>query len=303
MVTVSDTMRELFALLERVAKTESSILLRGETGTGKELAARAIHVLSPRHAGPFRAINCATLTPELAASELFGHVRGAFTGAVTQRQGLFALADTGTVFLDEVAELPLDIQGRLLRVLQERVYVPVGGTQLKEVDIRLITATHRSLREAVEAKRFREDLMYRLRVVPVFIPPLVERDGDISALLWYFIDEFNTRGGRRVEAVSPAAQELLLAYHWPGNVRELRNAVEYAFAVGQGAVLDEHALPPELRGELPPHRDGLPSDESERARIEEALRISKGQKSQAAELLNISRTTLWRRMRELKMVR
>lgn len=303
MVTASDTMRELFTLLERVAGTDTSIVLRGETGTGKELAARAIHGLSRRQGRPFRAINCATLTPELAASELFGHVRGAFTGAVTHRPGLFSLADTGTVFLDEVAELPLDVQSRLLRVLQERVFVPVGGSQPKEVDIRLVTATHKSLREEVEARRFREDLMYRLRVVPIFIPPLVEREGDVEALLWHFIDEFNAHGGRQVEGVSPEARSLLLEYHWPGNVRELRNAVEYAFTVGEGSVLDEQALPPELRGELPPHREGQPSEEAERARIEEALRMSKAQKSQAADLLGISRTTLWRRMRELKMAR
>ncbi len=303
MVTASETMRRLFVLLERVAKAEASILLRGETGTGKELAAKAIHELSPRSAAPFRAINCATLTPELAASELFGHVRGAFTGAATQRVGLFALADTGTVFLDEVAELPLDVQARLLRVLAERVYIPVGGTQPKEVDIRLITATHKSLREEAEARRFREDLMYRLRVVPVFIPPLVEREGDVEALLWAFIDEFNAKGGRQVEALAPEARALILQYHWPGNVRELRNAVEYAFTIGEGPLFDEGALPPELRGELPPHREGLPSEEGERARIDEALRMSGGQKSQAAELLGISRTTLWRRMRELRMAR
>jgi transcriptional regulator with PAS, ATPase and Fis domain len=282
MVTGSETMRKLFVLLERIARSDTSIVLRGETGTGKELAARAIHELSRRKGRPFRAINCATLSPELAASELFGHVRGAFTGAVTQRPGLFSLADTGTVFLDEVAELPLDVQSRLLRVLAERVFVPVGGSQPKEVDIRLITATHRSLREEVEARRFREDLMYRLRVVPVFIPPLVEREGDVEALLWHFIAAFNARGGRHVDSLEPEARSLLLEYPWPGNVRELRNAVEYAFTVGEGPVLDVEALPPELRGELPPHRDGLSSEEAERARIEDALRMSGGQKSGAA---------------------
>lgn len=301
MLTVSPEMQTLFALLERVAATEASVLLRGETGTGKELAAAAIHAMSGRAAGPFRAINCATLTPELAASELFGHVRGAFTGAVSNRSGLFALADGGTVFLDEVAELSLDIQARLLRVLQERTFVPVGGTSAVSVDIRLVTATHRSLREEVEAGRFREDLMYRVRVVPVFIPPLVDRTGDIEALVWTFIDRFNAQGRRKIEGIETEAFELLLAYPWPGNVRELRNVVEYAFAVGEGPVLLPSELPPELRGELPPRRKqdhGTPEDE-ERARIVEALEISSGHKTHAAELLGISRTTLWRRMREL----
>jgi two-component system, NtrC family, response regulator AtoC len=300
MVTVAPQMLAFFELLERVARTEASVLLRGETGTGKELAAAAIHHLSPRAHGPFRAINCATLTPELAGSELFGHVRGAFTGAVSSRPGLFELADGGTVFLDEVAELTADIQARLLRVLQERTFVPIGGTQPKSVDIRLVTATNKSLREAVEQRRFREDLMYRVRVVPLFIPPLVERSGDVEALTWHFIDHFNQLGSRVVEGVTESVFELLLAYPWPGNVRELRNVIEYAFAVGRGDTLTVDELPPELRGELPSHRGEGPL-EDERTRILEALRLAGGQRSQAADLLGISRTTLWRRMRELKL--
>lgn len=305
MVTVSPQMKALFRLLERVSQSDSSVLLRGETGTGKELAAHAIHQLSPRTAGAFRAVNCATLTPELAASELFGHVRGAFTGAVSSREGLFDQADGGTVFLDEVAELPLEIQGRLLRVLQERTFVPVGGTQPRQVDIRLLTATNKSLREEVEGGRFRDDLMYRIRVVPVMMPPMVEREGDLEALTWFFIDHFNHRhetGHRSVQAVHDDTFELIEAYPWPGNVRELRNAIEYAFAVGEGPTILASELPPELRGELPPRRtEGRSPEEDERERIAEALRIAGGQKAHAAELLGISRTTLWRRMRELKM--
>ncbi|MCX4247498.1 sigma-54 interaction domain-containing protein [Paraliomyxa miuraensis] len=311
MLTVSPQMQALFELLGRVARTEASVLLRGETGTGKELAAQAIHALSPRADKPFKAVNCATLTPELAASTLFGHLRGSFTGAVSDRRGLFAVADTGTVFLDEVAELGLDIQARLLRVLQERNFVPVGGTDPKSVDIRLVTATHKSLREEVEARRFREDLMYRIRVVPIFIPPLVERTGDVEALTWSFIDELNRRsegqaaghGGRHVEAIADDVYDMLMGYPWPGNVRELRNVIEYAFAVGEGPVLRAHEVPPELRGELPPHikKSARDPDEEERQRIREALRLAGGQKSQAAEMLGISRTTLWRRMRELKL--
>ncbi|MCA9649348.1 MAG: sigma 54-interacting transcriptional regulator [Myxococcales bacterium] len=303
MLTVSPQMEGLFEILRRVARTEASVLLRGETGTGKELAAQAIHSMSKREGKPFKAVNCATLTPELAASTLFGHVRGAFTGAVSDRRGLFTLGDTGTVFLDEVAELGLDIQARLLRVLQERNFVPVGGTEPKSVDIRLITATHKSLREEVEARRFREDLMYRIRVVPIFIPPLVERSGDVEALTWAFIDELNQAGPRRIEAIEDDVHQMLMSYPWPGNVRELRNVIEYAFALGEGPVLSAGEVPPELRGELPPNakKTMRDPDEAERQRIREALRLAGGQKSQAAELMGISRTTLWRRMRELKM--
>lgn len=304
MVTVAPQMRELFTLLERISKTDASVILRGETGTGKELAARAIHELSPRAGKPYRAINCATLTPELAASELFGHVRGAFTGAVNTRPGLFELADGGTVFLDEVAELGLDVQARLLRVLQDGSFVPVGGSDPKTVDVRLVTATNKSLRREVEARHFREDLMYRVRVVPVFIPPLAERAGDVAALTWVFVERLNEAGFRRVENISREAHDLLLAYEWPGNIRELRNVIEHAFAVGEGPTIVAGELPPELRGELPPARDEHRTpEEAERARIQDALAHADGSKSGAAELLGVSRTTLWRRMRELKLDR
>ncbi|EDM80509.1 sigma-54 dependent transcriptional regulator [Plesiocystis pacifica SIR-1] len=319
-VTVSPQMRAFFELMRRAARSDASILIRGETGTGKELVAAAIHRLSRRRNQAFQAINCATLTPELAASELFGHVRGAFTGAIRDRRGVLALADGGTVFLDEVAELSLDIQARMLRVLQERTFVPVGGTDPVSVDLRLLAATNKSLREELEAGRFREDLMYRIRIVPLFLPPLVERDGDIEALTWHFIGVFNeqARAGdepgesgepddlpprRRVEAIAPDAHARMLAYPWPGNVRELRNVLEYAFAIGEGPVLTLDELPPELRGEPPPRSSrashGMSPEDEEKARILEALSIAGGLKSQAAELLGISRTTLWRKMREL----
>lgn len=302
--TVSPQMRQIFTLLERIARTDASVLIRGETGTGKELVASAIHQLSPRSAAPFRAINCATLTPELAASELFGHVKGSFTGAIKDRRGLFAAADQGTVFLDEIGELPLDIQARLLRVLQERSFVPVGAADPVDVDVRLVSATNKSLRNEVEAHRFREDLMYRIRVVPVFLPPLSERHGDIEALTWRFIDEHNRAGHRAVEGFTREAYDALLAYPWPGNVRELQNVVTYAFAVGEGPAIDLDQLPPELRGEPPPtDRAGqhLSPEESERARIMDALERVDGQKSRAAELLGMSRTTLWRKMREFRI--
>jgi transcriptional regulator with PAS, ATPase and Fis domain len=321
-VTNSPQMLEFFELLRRAARSGASILIRGESGTGKELAAAAIHRLSRRRERPFKPINCATLTPELAASELFGHVRGAFTGAIREREGLFALADGGTVFLDEVAELSPDIQARLLRVLQERTFVPIGGTEPVQVDVRLLAATNKSLRDEVEHRRFREDLMYRIRVVPLFLPPLVEREGDIETLTWHFIKQFNARVDQRqrgrddddeddipwrqIESLAPDAHARLLAYHWPGNVRELRNVIEYVFAIGEGEVLEGHELPPELRGEPPlrasrMHPHAISPADDERARILEALRSAKGLKSRAAELLGVSRTTLWRKMRELKL--
>ncbi len=309
MISASPQMKEFFELVRRVARADVSVLIRGETGTGKELVARAIHQLSRRRQGPYRAVNCASFTGELLASELFGHVRGAFTGAVKDRKGLFALADRGIIFLDEIAEIPLDIQARLLRVLEEQRFVPVGATEPKEVDVRLIAATNKALRTEVGEGRFREDLMYRIRVVPIFLPPLVERRGDIEILTWHFIDEFNERSGmpRKITAIEAAAFDAMLAYSWPGNVRELRNVVEYAFVVGEGEVLRVGDLTPEMRGEPPPpmresdnHNGNHISDEErERRQILSALEATDGHRGEAAELLGISRTTLWRRMNAL----
>lgn len=300
-VTNSPEMLEFFKLVRRVARSDASVLIRGETGTGKELVARALHNLSPRRGGTFKAVNCATLTAELLASEIFGHVRGAFTGAVRDRQGLFALADGGTFFLDEVAELPLELQARLLRVLQERTFVPLGGTEALSVDVRILSATHRALREEVEHGHFREDLMYRLRVVPLYVPRLKERTGDIETLLWHFIDEFNTRdGSRRVEGVDDAAMQLMQSYDWPGNVRELRNNVEYAFATGDGPVLTTADLTPELQG-LPfamTTNPAITNPDAERQMIVQALNATIGNRQHAAEKLGMSRSTLWRKMRE-----
>lgn len=302
--TVAPQMLALFDLLPRVARSGASVLIRGETGTGKELVAMALHGVSPRRDKPFRAINCATLTPELLASELFGHVRGSYTGAIKDRPGLFTLADKGTVFLDEIAEMPLDIQARLLRVLQERTFVPLGGSESRTVDVRVLSATHRALREEVDQRRFREDLMYRVRVVPVFLPRLVERDGDITALTWHFIDSFNARGGRRISGVDRDVMDAYLGYAWPGNIRELRNAIEYAFAVGEGPVLSLDELLPELRGEAPrlsSSRAVFDPGFEERERILSALRATQGRKGEAAKRLGINRSTLWRKLRELQI--
>jgi len=300
MITVSQEMRELFERVRRVAPTEASVLIRGETGTGKELVARSLHDLSGRAGKTFRAVNCATLTPELLASELFGHVRGAFTGAIRDRPGLFAQAHGGTLFLDEVAEIPLELQARLLRVLQEKTYVPVGGSEPSRADVRILAATHKALRREVEAGRFREDLMYRLRVVPLFIPPLRERAGDVEVLAWQFIDQLNAASQRRVEGIERRALDAMLEHTWPGNVRELRNVVECAFALGSGSTLKLEDLPPELRGEPPPARahEAPGARVAERRRLVEALQSTGGRKGEAAKLLGVSRSTLWRKMRE-----
>ncbi|QXP94823.1 sigma-54 interaction domain-containing protein [Methylococcus capsulatus] len=299
LLTREPAMKQVFRLIRNVAETEATVLVRGESGTGKELVARAVHAESHRAREPFLAVNCAALAPSLLESELFGHVRGAFTGAVRSHAGLFQRADGGTLFLDEVAELPLELQAKLLRVLQERSIVPVGGDRTLSVDVRIVAATHRSLRDAVREGRFREDLMYRLRVVPLFLPPLRERRRDIGLLLWHFIERHNARGLRRIVRIDPDAMRRLLDHAWPGNVRELQNVVEYAFAVGRGEVLEVDDLPPEFRDERAGPQTSMEAVPDEADRIRTALRQSGGRIDQAARLLQMSRATLWRKRKKL----
>ncbi|MFZ5480018.1 MAG: sigma-54 interaction domain-containing protein [Myxococcota bacterium] len=301
LVSRDPAMLRVFDMVRNVAETDATVLVRGESGTGKELVARAIHLESHRRGQPFVAVNCAAFTQTLLESELFGHVKGAFTGAVGARAGIFAQADGGTLFLDEVAELPLETQAKLLRVLQERTFVPVGGTEPVRVDVRIVAATHRALRQEARAGRFREDLLYRLRVVPIFVPALRERRLDVDLLLRHFVDAFNTRGPRRVSRVSPEAMRALLDYPWPGNVRELQNLVEYVFAVGRGEEITLAELPPEIR-ELREARaaaDAAPrAREPEPDRVRRALAEADGDLARAAELLGVSRTTFWRMRRK-----
>src|SRR5436305_1612456 len=294
--TVAPEILALFVTLRRVARAQCTVLLEGETGTGKELIAKAIHAESPRRTALFQEVNCATFSPTLLESELFGHVHGAFTGAVRDRAGLFALADEGTLFLDEVAEIPLELQGKLLRVMQEKTFIPVGATRPVTVDVRVISATNKALRREVAEGRFREDLSYRMRVVPLSLPPLRHRQGDVEALFWHFIDEMNQGGLRRVMGVTRAAMDAIRSYTWPGNVGELRSAVEYAFVVGEGPVLDVADLTPELRGEPPPGISSGSLADIERGRILAALARHHGRKAAAAAELGISRTTLWRKL-------
>jgi len=299
--TVCPNMIDFFRLIEKAAKSEANVLIRGETGTGKELVARAIHDLSPRGKGAFHALNCASLTSDLMQSELFGHVKGAFTGAISDRKGLFEAAHNGTLFLDEIGELPSDIQPRLLRVLQDRQFSPVGSFKQIKSNVRLISATHRSIRRMVEEGEFRADLMYRIRVVPLFIPSLTERQRDIEVLSWYFIDEFNRQRLRKVIAIDQDALDAMLKYPWPGNIRELRNNIEFAFVSGEGDVLKFADLTPELRGvpvpvALKTTPGSLKQEEVDAIRM--ALRECKNKKGAAALKLGMSRATLWRKIRE-----
>lgn len=305
------SMHDVFRLVRNVAQTDAPVLVRGESGTGKELVARAIHVESNRRAAPFLAMNCAAVAPALLESELFGHVRGAFTGAVRDHKGVFERAHGGTLFLDEVAELPLELQAKLLRVLQDMTFFRVGGSEAINVDVRIVSATHRSLRTEAAAGRFRADLMYRLRVVPIFLPPLRERRSDIPVLLNHFIAQLNTRGPRQIERIAPDAMRRLLDYPWPGNIRELKNVLEYAFAVGRTGEITLADLPPEFvqpmaalenggGGRLPaasvPRITDAVGDEA--ARMQAALEANRGNVGQAAESLGMSRATFWRKRKK-----
>jgi len=300
MISSAPAMFQFFEMLKKAANSDAPVLIRGESGTGKELAARAIHTLSRRADGPFHALNCATLTRELAISELFGHVKGAFTGASQNRKGLFEISHKGSLFLDEIVEIPLDVQPRLLRVLQEHTFTALGSATPKAVDVRLISATHESLRQVVEEQRFRADLMYRVRVIPLFLPPLRARGQDIPMLAHRFLDQLNQQSPRQVQRIEPKALEALISYAWPGNIRELRNVMEYAHVMGDGPDVGLQDLTPELRGESPP---GLEDNvkQRERKRILETLDAVSGSRHEAAEKLGISRATLWRKMREYRL--
>ena len=307
--TCDPRMKETFRIIEKIAGEDVTVLVRGETGTGKELAAHAIHARSPRRSGPFHAINCAALPANLLESQLFGHARGAFTGAVSDAPGHLQLSHRGTLFLDEIAELPLELQAKLLRVIETRTVLPVGGREAIPVDVRFVSATNRSLRAEVAAGRFRTDLMFRLRVIPIFLPPLRERPADIPLIAGKLIDEMNARGRRRVDGLSLAAEAALERHEWLGNVRELRNALAYAFAIGDGPVLELRDLPPEIAtpeaagaevlvaAEAP--EAGAEAASPEERRIRNALARAGGNRDRAAKLLGLSRVTLWRRMRAL----
>jgi formate hydrogenlyase transcriptional activator len=307
----SPALSKVLSLVETVAPTISTVLILGETGTGKELVARAIHDGSPRRDRPLVKVNCSAISAGLVESELFGHVRGAFTGAVDSRTGRFEIADGGTIFLDEIGELPLDTQVKLLRVLQEREIEPVGSSRPRKVDVRVIAATNRDLEKDVAAGRFRADLFFRLNVVPIVMPPLREREGDIALLAHFFADRFAREFAKRIDRIDPEALRRLLAYPWPGNVRELSNVIERAVVLARGPVLD---VAPELlpagvpapagpvRAVAPPPPAGQTLEELERRHIRETLEraawVIEGARG-AAAALGMNASTLRSRMKKL----
>ncbi len=304
-VARSAKMQEVLATVERVAPTNSTVLLGGESGVGKDLIARAIHEKSRRARGPFLKINSTAIPENLLESELFGYEKGAFTGAAASKPGKFELADKGTLFLDEIGDVPPATQVKLLRVLQEREFEHLGGTKTIKVDVRLIAATNRDLRAALEEGTFREDLYYRLNVVPIDIAPLRERKEDIPDLVNLFISRFATDSGKSIESISADAMQTLVNYHWPGNVRELQNIVERACALAKGNVLQAADIRLDVRpakvangssGFLP---DGMTLDQWEDEMVQEALRRANGNKSQAARLLGLSRNALRYRLSKI----
>jgi DNA-binding NtrC family response regulator len=302
----SSPMQEIFATIERVAATRATVLLAGESGVGKDLIARAIHFHSPRRDRPLVKINCTAIPENLMESELFGYEKGAFTGAQTSKPGKFEQADTGTVFLDEIGDVPAAIQVKLLRILQEREFERLGSNVTRHIDVRVIAATNQDLRAALEQGTFREDLYYRLNVVPINIPPLRDRKQDIPFLANHFLHKLAPDAGCLVESITDAAMEKLIAYHWPGNVRELENVIERSLVMCTGKHLDVSDIKlesaPRPRGHnnethfLP---EGMTLDQYEQELIREALRRADGNKSQAARLLGLTRNALRYRLTQM----
>jgi len=303
----SSAMAKLMETVAQVAPTEATVLITGESGTGKELISGAIHFNSPRKTGPFVKINCAALTETLLESELFGHEKGAFTGAHRRKEGRFLLADGGSLFLDEVSEMSLAMQVKLLRVLQEREITRVGGEEVIKADVRVITATNKDLIQEIEESRFREDLYYRLNVVTLNVPPLREREEDISLLAQHFLKVFAEKNHKIIKGLTPQAMDRLLKYEWPGNVRELMNAIERAVVLSRSEYLDEEDLPTVVKGDGPRGQDilsesGVPGDlslgEIEKVTILKTLEASGGNKSEAARRLGITRKTLHKKLKK-----
>ena len=304
MIGASAPMRALFERIRLVADTKSTVLLTGESGTGKELVARSIHHLSRRSALPMIPVNCAALPESLVESELFGHRKGSFTGEIAERKGLFETASGGTLFIDEIGEMNLALQAKLLRALENRTIMPIGGSKEIEVDVRLVAATNRDLHEQVRNKQFREDLYYRLKVVELTLPPLRERKEDIPLLIRHFIDQISAENERAVKDISAAALDALKAYNWPGNVRELRNTLEGIIVLTLDEIIDQRHLPPHIIGAQSAQaiiQPGMTLAEIEREAIRRTFEHTRGHRTQTAKLLGISVRTLQRKLKDFEM--
>jgi len=314
LIGTSPRMQEVFSMMEKVLDNDSTVLIQGESGTGKELVAKAIHYNGPRKDKPFVAINCAAIPNELLESELFGHVKGAFTGAVANRAGKFELANTGTIFLDEIGSMSAYLQGKILRILQEKEYERVGGGKPTKVDVRIISATNVDLEKAVKAGEFRDDLFYRLNVIPIHLPPLRDREEDLPLLVAHFIKKYNEKTKKDIKGLASGVMDYMLSYKWPGNVRELENVIERAVALTDGEYIDVAAMPTSIAPasgsgsttftpRIPDRGTDLDVElgRFEAAIIMTALKKAGGVKSKAAELLNLKRTTLIEKMKRLKI--
>jgi transcriptional regulator with PAS, ATPase and Fis domain len=298
MVGRSSKIQEIYALIECLADVNTTVLITGESGTGKELVAEAIHYAGARQAKPLVRVNCAALSEHLLESELFGHVRGAFTGAIKDKTGRFQKADGGTIFLDEIGDLPPSMQVRLLRVLQERKIERVGDSTPIPIDVRVVAATNQDLQTKIQRGEFRQDLFYRLKVVRIPLPPLRERKEDLPLLVETFIRKFNEKFGKSVRSITDNVLDLFMNYDWPGNIRELEHVLEHAFVLCRDSFIAKVHLPPEFKSAAPSSPPDLPwghRDDEERA-ITEALKKTDGNKAKAARLLNISRRTLYRKI-------
>lgn len=304
MIGVSAKMQRVYKMIEKVSQHEYPVLILGESGTGKELVAKSIHYSGTRKDRPFAPVDCSSLVPTLIESELFGYVKGAFTGAMQSKQGLLEAAQGGTLFLDEIGDMPVDLQAKLLRALQEREVKPVGSTARRQIDIRIIAATNRDLETAIRSGAFRQDLYFRLNVVQLKLPPLRERKSDIQLLVTAFLEKFSDPHGP-TRTISDDAMRRLIAYDWPGNVRELENAIERAVAMGSGPIVHVGDLPSNLHypsSERAPDKDELlPMEELERRAILRTLRETGGDKLAAARMLGIGKTTLYRKLKQYQM--
>ncbi|MDI6854188.1 MAG: sigma-54 dependent transcriptional regulator [Deltaproteobacteria bacterium] len=299
MIGVSPRMKEVFQVIRKVAPVDCNVLIQGESGTGKELVARLIHRESSRRDGPFVAFNCGGFTEELIASELFGYERGAFTGATATKIGLLETAHQGTIFMDEIGDMPLSMQGKLLRVIQEKRIFRVGASRPIQLDVRFIAATNKDLKAEVKAGRFREDLFFRLNVVQINLPRLAERPEDIPLLMQYFLARYRKKFGKKISGLDPGVREILLAYAYPGNVRELENLIERAVALAEGETITVDDLPPDLREYAGgPSGSWTTLENREREYIRKVLHHTRFNVGETARILDLPRTTLWRKMKK-----